>query len=50
MENGLMIVRMDLVLKHGMMVLNMKEIIKWVKKKDMGNIIGRMGVFIKEIG
>ena len=50
MESGLMIVRMDMVYKLGMMARNIKEIINLGKKKDMGNIIGLMGVSIKEIG
>ena len=50
MVNGVMIAKMDMVQKHGMMDLNIKEIINWAKKKDMGNIIGLMEVYIKVIG
>ena len=30
--------------------MDLKEIINWAKKKDMGNIIGLMEVYIKVIG
>ena len=47
---GLMMFKMDLGLKSGMMEVHLKVIIKMGKKKDMGNINGLMEVYIEEIG
>jgi hypothetical protein len=41
---------MDLANLNGLMVENMKEIIKMTKKKDMEYSLGLMVEYIKEIG
>ena len=47
---GLMMYKMDLVLKNGMMVAHIKGIMIWGRKKDMENMNGVMDVNIKDIG
>ena len=45
-----MIIRMDMVYKHGKMVLNILENIKMGKNRVKGNINGRMALVMMEIG
>ena len=40
--------RMDMELKHGLMVLNILEILKKDSNRDMGNLFGKRGLPIKE--
>ena len=47
---GLMKYKMVLGLKNGMMVVPIKVIMLWEKKKDTKNINGVIAVYIKDIG
>jgi len=47
---GLMMSKMDLGQKNGMMEALIRVIMIWEKRRDMGNILGVMEVFIKDIG
>ena len=47
---GLMMFKMDLELKNGMMEALIKEIMIWEKKKDMENTNGVIRVNIEDIG
>jgi len=40
--------RMVMGLKHGLMVQNMREVIKWVENMVMVNFYGQMDQLIKE--
>ncbi len=46
MENGKMIYSMDLGQRHGLIIADMKEIMKMGKNKDKAHIFGQMGIQI----
>jgi hypothetical protein len=48
--NGWMISNMDMVLKLGLMVADMKAITIWEKKAAKASIFGKMAAIMKEIG
>lgn len=47
---GRMMYKMDMVEKYGQMVVNMKDLMLWAKRKVKENTFGQMEVVIKEIG